>query len=642
MIDQATIDKIFAASDIAEVIGDFVKLKKAGTNYKGLSPFTNEKTPSFFVSPAKGIFKCFSSGIGGNVVSFLMEHEKLSYPEALKYLAKKYNIEIEEKEVTAEELRDKNERESLIALSEFAAKQFTEWLWHREEGKAIGMSYFKERGFRESIIEKFQLGYSFEQHDAFTKLAIEKGYKLEYLTKTGLTIDKNNYQFDRFAARVIFPIHSISGQIIGFGGRILKKDDKTAKYLNSPESEIYHKSNVLYGLYFAKNEIIKSDKCFLVEGYTDVISMHQAGITNVVSSSGTSLTLEQVRLIKRFTKNVTVLYDGDAAGIKASIRGIDIILEEGLNVKVLLLPEHEDPDSFSKTHSNSELIEFIQQNESDFIKFKTRLLLEDAANDPVKKASLISDIVRTIALIPDNIERSVYIRECSRILDIDEGILYNETFKIRRNKAFESSNKQEYIPDYKPPNKVQQNQEIRLNKDYPQEKDLIRLLLQYASQELRFGETNNPTVLSYVINEINHDELEFIHPVYHLIYSEMQSMYSSGEKFDEQKFTQHPNAEICSVAADLLTSNYKLSVIWKKNEVLPQTEDMILKQIVPEQVMAFKNKRVLELIKETQEEINKAQQKQDMESILLLQQKIIVLNELKKRFSKELGDRIII
>ncbi len=642
MIDQATIERIFSASDIVEVISDFVKLKKAGANYKGLSPFTSEKTPSFFVSPAKGIFKCFSSGIGGNAVSFLMEHEKLSYPEALRYLAKKYNIEIKENELTADEVRDRNERESLLALNEYACNQFIDWLWHREEGKAIGMSYFKERGFRENTIEKFKLGYSFEQRDAFSKLAIDKGYKLDYLTKTGLTIDKNGYQFDRFAGRVMFPIHSLSGQIIGFGGRILKKDEKSAKYLNSPESEIYHKSNVLYGLFFAKNDIIKNDKCFLVEGYTDVISMHQAGICNVVASSGTALTSEQIRLIKRFTKNVTVLYDGDAAGIKASLRGIDLILEEGLNVKVLLLPENEDPDSYSQSHSNHEILEFIQQNESDFIKFKTKLLLHDALNDPIQRATLITDIVRTIAVIPDSIERSVYIRECSKILEIDEGILYNETFKIRQNKYYDESKKSGYIPDYHPPNKVAQKQEIRFENEYPHEKDLIRLLLQYPNHELRFGETDNPTVLSYIVNEIVNDELEFYHPIYRLIFNEILTIYNTGGKFDEQYFTRHSNNEICRVTADLLTSNYKLSDIWKKNEVLPQTEDMILKQIIPEQVMAFKNKKVLDLIKETQEEISKAQKNADMENIILLQQKIIVLNELKKKFSRKLGDRIII
>jgi DNA primase len=642
MIDQNTIDKIFSAADIVEVIGDFVKLKQAGTNFKGLSPFTSEKTPSFFVSPSKGIFKCFSSGIGGNAVSFLMEHEKLSYPEALRYLAKKYNIEIIEKEETADEIRDKNERESLIAVSEFASKQFIDWLWNREEGKAIGMSYFKERGFRQHIIQKFQLGYSPEQRDAFTKLAVEKGYKLDYLIKTGLTVDKGNYHFDRFAGRVMFPIHGISGQIIGFGGRILKKDEKTAKYLNSPESEIYHKSNVLYGLFLAKQQIIKNDKCYLVEGYTDVISLHQTGIENVVASSGTALTHEQVRLVKRFTKNITVLYDGDEAGIKASLRGIDIILEEGLNVKVLLLPDGEDPDSFSQKNSGDEFVQFIHNNESDFIKFKTRLLLQDAENDPVKKATLISDVVKSIAVIPDNIIRSVYIRECSKMLDIDEAVLYNETFKIRQDKAFEDSKHSSYIPDYQPPNKIKPKQGIKISNEYPHERDLIRVLLLYAGKELRIAENVNPTVLIYVVEELKNDELEFQHPIYRLIYEEMQKFYETSEIFDENYFTRHENNDICKTVVDLTTENYELSTIWKKNDVLQATEDMKLKELVPELVLSFKNKKVLTLIKETQEEIQIAQKNSENESIVLLQQKFVVLNDLKKKFSKKLGDRIII
>lgn len=642
MIDQNTIDKIFSAADIVEVIGDFVKLKQAGTNFKGLSPFTSEKTPSFFVSPSKGIFKCFSSGIGGNAVSFLMEHEKLSYPEALRYLAKKYNIEIIEKEETADEIRDKNERESLIAVSEFASKQFIDWLWNREEGKAIGMSYFKERGFRQHIIQKFQLGYSPEQRDAFTKLAVEKGYKLDYLIKTGLTVDKGNYHFDRFAGRVMFPIHGISGQIIGFGGRVLKKDEKTAKYLNSPESEIYHKSNVLYGLFLAKQQIIKNDKCYLVEGYTDVISLHQAGIENVVASSGTALTHEQVRLVKRFTKNITVLYDGDEAGIKASLRGIDIILEEGLNVKVLLLPDGEDPDSFSQKNSGDEFVQFIHDNESDFIKFKTRLLLQDAENDPVKKATLISDVVKSIAVVPDNIIRSVYIRECSKMLDIDEAVLYNETFKIRQDKAFENSKHSSYIPDYQPPNKIKPKQGIKISNEYPHERDLIRVLLLYAGKELRIAENANPTVLIYVVEELKNDELEFQHPIYRLIYEEMQKFYETSEIFDENYFTRHENNDICKTVVDLTTENYELSTIWKKNDVLQATEDMKLKELIPELVLSFKNKKVLTLIKETQEEIQIAQKNSENESIVLLQQKFVVLNDLKKKFSKKLGDRIII
>jgi len=642
MIDQPTIDKIFATADIVEVVSDFVKLKKAGSNYKGLSPFTDEKTPSFFISPAKGIFKCFSSGIGGNVVSFLMEHEKLSYPEALKYLARKYNIDIVEKELSEEEKKGINERESLLSVSEFALKQFKEWLFNREEGKAIGLAYFKERNFHQNVIDKFQLGYSLEQRDAFTKLAIEKGYKLNYLTKTGLTVDKGDFQFDRFAGRIIFPIHSISGQVIGFGGRILKKDEKAAKYLNSPESDIYHKSHVLYGLFFAKKDIIKNDKCFLVEGYTDVISLHQEGIENVVSSSGTALTQEQVRLIKRFTKNVTVLYDGDEAGIKASLRGIDIILEEGLNVKVLLLPEGEDPDSFARSHSNAELLDFISQNESDFIKFKTRLLLKDAESDPIKKATLISDVVRSISVIPDNIARSVYIRECSKILDIDEGVLYNETFKIRRNKSYEQSKRSNYIPDYKPPNKIKPTQELKIGHDFPHEMDLLRILFRFANKELSLEDENSQSVLDYIVREVRDDELEFEHPVYKIIYSEIVQMYNAQETFSDHHFTHHENPDICKIAVDLTTDNYELSSIWRKKEVLHQGEDVKLKEIVPEFVMSFKNKKVIDLIKNTQQEIIKAQNNSDPESLVLLQQKLIVLNDLRKRLSKNLGERTII
>ncbi|MBN1599083.1 MAG: DNA primase [Bacteroidales bacterium] len=641
MIDQATIDKIFSTADIVEVINDFVKLKKAGANYKGLSPFTNEKTPSFFVSPAKGIFKCFSSGIGGNVVSFLMEHEKLSYPEALKYLAKKYNIEIEERELTSEDIREKNERESLIAVNEFAGKQFVDWLTNRDEGKAIGISYLKERGFRENIISKFQIGYSLEQRDALTKLATEKGYKLEYLTKTGLTIKKTDYQFDRFSGRIIFPIHSISGQVIGFGGRILKKDDKAAKYINSPESDVYHKSKVLYGLYFAKKDIISNDKCYLVEGYTDVIRLHQSGIENVVASSGTALTQEQVRLIKRFTKNVTVLYDGDEAGIKASLRGIDIILEEGLNVKVLLLPEGEDPDSFAQNNSIGELNDFIKQNETDFIKFKTRLLLQDAENDPVKKATLISDVVRSVSVVPDNITRSVYIRECSKILDIEEGILYNETYKLRRNKALEQSKKSSYIPDYVPPNKIKAPREINIIPDYPHEKDVLRILFLYSDQELRINTENNPTVLQYIVDEIQNDDLEFQHPVYKQIFNEISELYHSKQALDSQYFMRHQNTEICKIYVDLITENYTLSDIWKKNDVRYESEDMKLKEIVPEFVLVFKNSKIVELIKETQEEIKNAQKNDKSEDLLLLQQKFIVLNNLKKDISKKL-DRVFL
>lgn len=643
MIDRATIDRIFATADIVEVVGDFVKLKKTGANFKGLSPFSNEKTPSFFVSPAKGIFKCFSSGIGGNAVTFLMEHEKLSYPEALRYLAKKYNIEIIEKELTEEEIKEKDKRESLLSVTEYAKNTFIDWLWNREEGKAIGMSYFKERGFREAVIKKFQLGYSYETRDAFTKTAIDKGYKLEYLTDTGLTIDKGGYQFDRFNARVIFPIHSLSGQVLGFGGRLLKKDEKAAKYLNSPESEIFHKSNVLYGLYFAKQNIIKEDKCYLVEGYTDVISLHQSGIENVVASSGTALTKDQVRLISRFTKNVTVLYDGDEAGIKASLRGIDLILEEGLNVKVLLLPEGEDPDSFVQKNSNAELLNFIKENETDFIKFKTSLLAKDAENDPVKRATLITDVVRSIAVIPDNIIRSVYIRECSKILDIDENLLYSETYKIRRNKASEQAKKVSYYPDLQTQKKKNKQQvTFDIETEYLHEKDLISLLLNYGNNSIYFSEDDQPVVVNYVVNEIRNDELQFQHPVYKLIFEEICLFIDRDEKLNPQYFVTHTNVDISRICVDLMTSNYELSEIWKKKEVHLETEEMRLKEIVPAMVTAFKNKKVLSLISDAQDEIQKAQKENDMESIVLIQQRFMVLNDLKKRISKNLGDRIII
>lgn len=645
MIDRETVDRIFATADIVEVISDFVKLKKAGSNYKGLSPFANEKTPSFFVSPGKGIFKCFSSGLGGNVVKFVMEVERISYPEALKYLAKKYNIEIQEKELTPEDIKEKNERESMLEVSNYAQKQFSEWLWKRDEGKAIGMSYFKERGFREQTIEKFQLGYALEARDAFTKLAQEKGYKKEFLVKTGLTIDKNNYQFDRFAGRVLFPIHSLSGQVLGFGGRVLKKEEKSAKYLNSPESEIYHKSHILYGLYFAKQQINKQDKCFMVEGYTDVISMYQNGIENVVASSGTALTVEQIRLIKRFTKNITVLYDGDAAGIKASLRGIDLILEEGMNVKVLLLPEGEDPDSYAQEHSSTEFLEFIENNETDFIRFKTKLLIKDAENDPVKRATLITDIVRSISVIPDSIVRSVYLRECSKLMDIEESILYEETYKIRRNKAGEQERRYRSKPEaYTRKQQAKSEVFLDISKDFKHEHELIRALLNFGNQELYPGFEDTPIISKYIVDEIKADELEFQHPVYRKIYEIVADWVERKMKIETNFFIMHEDSEISSATVDMMTEGYdeQMSKVWSKAEVKLETEEMKLKDIVPELVLSFKNRKLMVMLKDTQDEIRTAQESNDMESITLLIQKIQILNELKRNISKKLGDRIIL
>lgn len=434
MIDQVTIDRIMDAARIEEVVGEFVTLRKRGVNFTGLCPFHDEKTPSFSVSPARGICKCFSCGKGGNVVHFIMEHEQLSYYDALKWLARKYHIEVVEKELNPEELQVRNDRESMFILNEFARDYYVRTLHEHIDGKSIGLGYFRERGFREDIIRKFQLGYSLDQRAEFSKEATRKGYSKDFLLKTGLSLANDQGELhDRYRARVMFPVHTLSGKVVAFGGRILKKDEKTAKYVNSPESEIYHKSNELYGIYFAKQAIAKNDRCFLVEGYTDVISMHQAGIENVVSSSGTALTHGQIRIIHRFTKNVTVLYDGDAAGIKASLKGINLLLEEGLNIKVLLLPDGEDPDSFAKKHSSTDFIQYLKDHETDFIRFKTDILLKDAGNDPIKRAGLIQDLVESISLIADDITRSVYIKECSRQLDFDETLLHTEVNKKRYN-----------------------------------------------------------------------------------------------------------------------------------------------------------------------------------------------------------------
>ena len=435
MIDQPTIDRILDAANIVDVVSEFVTLRKRGINYVGLCPFHTDKTPSFYVSPAKNICKCFACGEGGTAVHFIMKHEQLNYFDALRYLAKKYNIEIQERELTDKEKQRKSDRESMLIVNSWAQQYFTTQLYEHVEGKTVGLRYFAERGFREDTIRKFQLGYSLDKRDALYKEATKNGYKKEFLEKTGLVIAYDNGGVnDRFRGRVIFPVHTLSGKVVAFGGRVLKKDEKTAKYVNSPESEIYHKSNELYGIYFAKQAIVKEDRCFLVEGYTDVISMHQAGIENVVASSGTALTQGQIRLIHRFTSNITVLYDGDAAGIKAALRGIDLLLEDGMNVKVVLLPDGEDPDSFARKHNASQFSEFIRQSETDFIRFKTRLLLDDAGTDPIKRSALITDIIRTVAIIPDNIARSIYIRECSAMMEIDEQVLLNEVNKIRLSK----------------------------------------------------------------------------------------------------------------------------------------------------------------------------------------------------------------
>jgi len=648
MIDRSTIERIIDAAEIVEVIQEFVTLRKRGVNYMGLCPFHNEKTPSFSVSASKGIYKCFGCGKGGNVVNFIMEHEHLSYPEALKFLAKKYNIEVVEKELTAEEIQQQNERESLLIVSSFAQKHFTGTLFNNMEGIAVGLSYFKERGYRQEIIKKFQLGYCLDQKDNFTKEALKSGYKLDYLVKTGLTIQHENYHFDRFSGRVIFPIHSLSGQIIGFGGRTLKSDPKTGKYINSPESDIYHKSTVLYGIYFAKKKIVEEDKCFLVEGYTDVLSLFQSGFENIVSSSGTALTPAQIRLIKRFTNNVTIVFDGDEAGIKASLRGIDLILEEGLNVKIVVLPSGEDPDSYSKKLSSSGLKQFFSDNEQDFIRFKTRLLISGTKDDPVQRANLIRDVVKSIAVIPESITRSVYTKECSNLLLVEEQVLYSEINKIRREKAGQNYRRLKYYEE--------QNLRTIPGKQTPlvtestefQEREIIRLLLNYGNLEFRSPnakkdkEETKVSVAEFIVNEFINDELELDNPVYRQIFEEIQQQTNSNNHLDEKYFINHPDESIRTLSADLLSLSYDLSKIWQKHESYVESEDMKLKEIIPETLIAFKNKKIMLAIRETQDLLRSAQEKKNQDDIEILQERFIILNRLKKKLAKDLGDRIIL
>lgn len=641
MIDQHVVDRIIAASDILEVVQDYVTLRKRGVNYLGHCPFHNEKTPSFTVSPSKGIFKCFGCGKGGNAVNFIMEHEHLGYVDALKFLAKKYNIEVVEKEATPEEIEQKNERESLMVVNAYAQRYFSDMLHKHSDGKNIGLAYFKERGFHNNTIEKFQLGYCLEQRDAFTRSAIHDGYKLDNLVKTGLTIlREDGSTFDRFMGRVMFPIHSLSGRVIGFGGRTLKTDKKIAKYLNSPESEVYHKSEILYGIYQAKKTITQENKCFLVEGYTDVISMHQAGIENVVASSGTSLTHDQIKLIKRFTPNVTILYDGDAAGIKASLRGIDLVLEEGLNVKVVLLPEGEDPDSFSRSHSSTELLDYVDKNETDFIKFKAKLLLDEAKNDPIQRANLINDIVRSISVIPETITRSIYIKECSRIMDIQEDVLYTEVTNQRKKKfeqlvqreSFETREKETpRLPSYVSGIFCEE-----------QEREIIAFLLNSGEQVLFHHKTDDfeeqeitITVAQYIIDEILNDELEFQNLVYKKIFDEYGKLIAENKTTDNRYFINHQDTQISQLAVDILSSRYKLSRIWGD-----QNEEDFLQRAVPKAIQVYKSKILKTAIKRLMDDLAnlKSEQKDDINDIL---SKLNQLNDLMNRMSKDL-DRVIL
>ncbi len=648
MIDPQTIQRILDAADIVDVIGEFVSLKKSGANYMGLCPFHNEKTPSFSVSPSKGIFKCFGCGKGGNVVNFIMEHEHLSYPEALRYLAKKYHIEIEERPLSEEELREQQESESLYAVTEYAKTFFIKSLYNDLEGISVGLTYFKERGFIQETLKAFEIGYCPDRSDAFAQAAIKAGYKKEFLVKSGLVIEGGGRLRDRFAGRVIFPIHSVSGRVLGFGGRVLKKSQKTAKYVNSPESPIYHKSRIVYGISLARKAIVQEDRCYLVEGYTDVLSLHQNGIENVVASSGTSLTQDQIRLIKRFTKNITIIYDGDPAGISASLRGIDMILEEGLNVRVLLLPDGEDPDSFSKKHSSSELKEYITAHEQDFIHFKTRLLSEEASNDPVKKAGMIRNIVSSIAVIPDNITRSVYVKECSRLLDVEEETLYYEISKIRRKQADKKMKNYRRLEEdvlAPPPQRSQPAAPEKMSSE-EFEKEILRLLLLYGSTHtIQTGtkpKIRRIPVAEYIINELKKDELAPEHSPHRSIYREYEEIFLSQGKVDLKHFVNHPDPEISRFVANLVSNPYIISKIWSKHDNHPETEEMKIKQIVPVTILAFKNKKVEERLSECSEQLKKAQEEGDQENEERLFNSIVNLTNLKREISKLLGGRTIL
>lgn len=662
MIPKETVDRILETARIEEVVGEFVSLKKRGANMIGLCPFHNEKSPSFNVSPARGIYKCFGCGKGGNPVNFVMDHEQMTYPEALKWLARKYNIEIEEQERSPEQAARENERESLFIVSSFAQKHYTQNLHETEEGKAIGLSYFLERGFRRDIIDKFLLGYSPDTWRDLTDAALGAGYKLEYLVKAGLTIqneeDSSKY-FDRFRGRVLFPVHNASGRVIAFGGRTLKTDKKLAKYINSPETEIYHKSNVLYGLFFAKKAIMQEDVCYLVEGYTDVISMHQAGIENVVASSGTSLTVEQIRLIRRYTTNITILYDGDPAGIKASFRGINLILEESMNVRVLLFPDNDDPDSYSKKVSPEALREFIGNNTKDFIAFKTELLKADVGTDPIKRAALIHDIVDSIALIPDAITRSVYVKECSRILDIEEQALLTELNKLRRKQHEKKRDEQtikdaplpDLPPDVVPPDGFVPDAPAR-DGDRPQtdngevfERELVRLLLNYAQEpvaaetEDEFGKPIEVTVplAELLLHELEHDAIVFEHPVYQNILNEYTTHINNGNVPDLNYFVNYPDPQVAQLAVDLVQIPYSLSD-WERHFIYVQVESQVLKNAVIHSVNVLKLRRIELMIAATQKELRDATG--DEAIIRLLQQQQVQLG-MKKQFSALLG-RIVL
>lgn len=632
-IDRETIERILDSAKIEEVVGDFVTLKKRGVNLIGLCPFHNEKTPSFTVSPAKNYCKCFGCGKGGNPVHFIMEHEQLSYVDALRWLAKKYHIEIKERELTEEEKKEESIRESLFVINQYALQHFNDTLHNTDEGKAIGLNYFRHRGLRDETIKKFCLGYSLEKRDSFANTATAAGYNPELIAKTGVCYTTDDGRLiDRFWGRVIFPVHTISGKVVAFGGRILQNNSKAAKYVNSPESEIYHKSDHLYGLYFAKQAIMQKDRCILVEGYLDVISMYQAGIQNVVASSGTSLTTGQIRLIHRFTNNVTLLYDGDKAGIKASLRGIDMLLEEGMNINVVLLPEGEDPDSYAQSHSTEEVEEYIERNKVDFIRFKTNLLLADAGDDPIRKAGLVGDVVRSISVVPSDILRSEYIKKCSEMLKVSEQLLVKETAKLRMQHSEEQEKRQNNATtengtaENAPAEEIDEFQKNIIegynNALHHKEKSIIQFLLKNGNKTLQVPENNatgtpafTESVLSHLYYSFEEDGIELSHPLYRKMFKEA-SGYINEASFDPEKhFIAHPDPEISRLTAELCGERYMLSKFFAEQQSDERNEQAVLFEQTTRLTIAYKLSIVDEMLKSTMEKLKDPAVAADAEAI---------------------------
>lgn len=693
MIDQGTIDRIMDAAQIVDVVSDFVTLRKRGVNFVGLCPFHDDKTPSFYVSPAKGLCKCFACGKGGNVVHFIMEHEQMSYPEALKFLAKKYHIEIKERELSEEEKSAQSERESLFIVNQFARDYFQYILKNHVDGRSIGMAYFRNRGFRDDIIEKFQLGYCTDSHDAFAQEAVQKGYKKEFLIKTGLCYETDDHRLrDRFWGRVIFPVHTLSGKVVAFGGRVLASATKgvKVKYVNSPESEIYHKSNELYGIYFAKHAIVKHDRCFLVEGYTDVISMHQSGIENVVASSGTALTSGQIRMIHRFTNNMTVLYDGDEAGIKASIRGIDMLLEEGMNIKVCLLPDGDDPDSFARKHNSTEFQAFIAEHETDFIQFKAHLLLKEAGKDPIKRAELIGSLVQSISVIPEAIVRDVYIKECAQLLHVEDKLLVSEVAKRREKQAEKKAEQAErnrrlterthtaaqpngqsteqpnvgtdnpVLPEGMPegetplpspapadtynsfiPQEGKEGQEF-----YKLEQLILQAVVRYGEKVMCMvndaqGNEVPMTVIEYIMNDLQTDGLVFHNPLHRQILAEAAAHMNDEGFVAERYFLNHPNPDISKLSVNLINVRYQLSKYHSKLQKIVTDEERLY-ELVPLLMINFKYAIVTEELKHMLTALQDPALAQDNEKCNALMKRYTDLRDVQNLMAKRLGDRVVL